>query len=178
MIQLHKLRIDRCRHCEADAGYASCQAEGRCAVDDDFASVVGRIRRAGAAVFVSSVYLGQPAAGLRALLHRLEQICRHEPTRERLSGIPTLAVCLGGGASYCAARLKRSLRACHLDVVGVVTAGRGEVDLKLKSFRIAGEKLAAACSAGRYRPVRRLWARRRRRPWAGRVAKPPRHASS
>ena len=104
-IFLPRLRIERCRHCE-HKGPAPCQTQGRCATQDDFAAVAERIRRADAAVFATPVYFGGGAASLRAFLDRLQKTCAHPVGRDGIAGTPAVAVCIGGGAGHCAARLQ------------------------------------------------------------------------
>ena len=142
LVFLPRLRIERCRHCEHD-GQGTCRAEGRCTADDDFESVVDKIRRADAVVFATPVYIGGPGQSLRALLHRLCNVCAHPGGRKDVAGTPALGLCVGGGAGHCGIRLKGILTACGFEVVEVVTAGRGELHLKRRSLAAAGRRLAA-----------------------------------
>ncbi len=141
-IVLPKLRIERCRHCRDLLGGDPCECGGHCAIDDDFESVVERLRQADAVAFASCVYLSRLAGPLCALLHRLQQICRHDQTRRGIGGTTAVGICVGGGADQCARRLTRALAACDLDVLGVIATGRGELHLKLDLLRQAGRRLA------------------------------------
>lgn len=145
---LPRLRIERCRHCEHD-GPGACRTEGRCIVNDDFESVVDKIRRADAVVFATPVYIGGSGQSLRALLHRLCNVCTHPAGRKDVAGTPALGLCVGGGASHCGIRLKGILTACGFEVVDVVGALRGELHLKRRSLAAAGRRLAAARPASR-----------------------------
>jgi len=81
-ILLPPLAIERCRQCNDD-GWGLCRAEGRCVVDDDFASLVDKIAAADAVVFATPVYFSDLAESLRALLDRLRRCCMHEAGRHR-----------------------------------------------------------------------------------------------
>ena len=47
---LPQMTIERCRQCD-ERGWGLCRKEGRCTIEDDFATVVGKLREADAAVF-------------------------------------------------------------------------------------------------------------------------------
>lgn len=140
-IVLSKLKIQRCRHCE-DLG-KPCGEQGRCSLDDDFDWVVQQIRQADVVVFVSPVYPAGPAAGLRAFLHRLGQVCKHRQTRDSLSGTTAVGVCIGGGASNCAERLRAALTGCGIDVLEIICGPRQDLHLNLAALEAAGRRLAA-----------------------------------
>ena len=54
LVFLPTKNIERCRQCD-DAGWGTCRTEGRCVIEDDFASLVQGIRVADCAVFARSV---------------------------------------------------------------------------------------------------------------------------
>lgn len=143
LIRLPSLRIERCRHCEE--GAQPCLTTGRCTVQDDFGWILERIRRAGAVVFASPVYLIGVAPSLRAFLHRLGRVCRNQETREGLAGIRAVTACIGGGAAHCVKELGAFLTSCGFDVQDEIVANRMDLSLKLAGFRAAGQRLA--CSA-------------------------------
>jgi len=143
---LARFDITRCRHCDRQ-GDSPCQRQGRCLTEDDFESVVMRIRRADAVAFATPVYFGGPSAVLRAFFHRLGNICAHPNARKGIAGTPAVGLCVGGGAANCAEKLKRILSACGFDVVEAIPAPRRELHLKLAMVKAAGERLAAALPA-------------------------------
>jgi multimeric flavodoxin WrbA len=144
-IFLTELAIERCRQCDAD-GYGLCRAEGRCVIEDDFGSLVDRIRAADVAIFATPVYFSDLSESMRAFLRRLRRICRHESARNAISGKPAVGICMagggGGGAPSCAVSLERVLRACGFDVVDMIPVRRQNLDLKLDVLRTTGKWLA------------------------------------
>ena len=55
-IFLPQLNIERCRQCD-ERGWGICRTEGKCVIEDDFASLVGKIREAAAVIFATPVSL-------------------------------------------------------------------------------------------------------------------------
>jgi multimeric flavodoxin WrbA len=142
---LTEMNIERCRQCDA-AGWGLCRAEGRCVIEDDFASLVDKVRNADVAIFATPVYFGDLSESMRAILDRMRRITRHESAREGISGKPAIGICMagggGGGAPSCAVSLERVLRTCGLDVVDMVPVRRQNLDLKLAVLETTGKWLA------------------------------------
>jgi multimeric flavodoxin WrbA len=145
LVFLPELKIERCRQCEAN-GWGTCRSEGECAIDDDFAELVERLRAADAAVFATPVYFGDLSESLHAFLDRLRRITRCEEAKAGLSGKPAVGVCVagggGGGGPSCTVSLEKMLATCGFDVVDMVPARRQNLGLKLEVLRLTGEWLA------------------------------------
>ena len=151
-IFLTQLRIERCRQCE-DSGWGICRSEGRCIIEDDFASVVEQLRSADAAVFATPVYFADLSESTRAFLDRLRRITRNDAGKVGLTGKSTLGICMAGGgggaAPECAVSLDRVLGTCGLDVVDIVLVRRQNLDLKLDVLKTTGAWLASCPSSQR-----------------------------
>ena len=91
----HK-KIERCRQCEQD-GWGICRTEGRCVIEDDFASLMDKIRDADAAIFATPVYFSDLSESIRSFLDRLRRVTRHESGRDGIGGKPAIGICLAGG---------------------------------------------------------------------------------
>lgn len=144
---LPELTIERCRQCE-DNGWGLCRREGRCAIDDDFAALVERIRDSEAVVFANPVYFSDLSESMRAFLDRLRRICRHESGKAGIEGKPAVGICVagggGGGAPACTVALEKVLNTCGFAVVDLVPARRQNLELKLQVLEATGKWLAAA----------------------------------
>ncbi len=146
-IFLTEKTIERCRQCE-DSGWGHCISEGRCVIDDDdFASLVERIRKCDLAIFANPVYYSDLSESLRAFLDRLRRICHHENGKKGITGKPAFGLCVaggGGGGSYmCATRMEWALSTCGFDVLDLVPARRQNLELKLSVLRETGRWLAS-----------------------------------
>jgi multimeric flavodoxin WrbA len=142
---LPEMKVERCRQCE-DNGWGLCRTEGRCVIEDDFGTLVGRIREADALVFATPVYFGDLSESLRAFLDRLRRIGIHDSGKEGIAGKPAIGVCVagggGGGAPNCTAELVKVLGTCGLDVVDMVPVRRQNLAMKLGVLATTGEWLA------------------------------------
>lgn len=149
-VPLPTVKIERCRQCD-DAGWGLCLSEGRCVIEDDFASLAGKIREAQAAVFATPVYFGDLAESLRAFLDRLRRTCVNQDGKKGIAGTPAVGVCVagggGGGAPSCTVSLERVLTTTGFDVVDVAGARRQNLDAKIAVFRALGEWLAGCPSS-------------------------------
>lgn len=74
------LKIERCRQCN-DKGWGLCSEQGRCVIEDDFASLVEKMRTTDAFVVATPVYYSDLSESLRAFLDRLRRTCSHETGR-------------------------------------------------------------------------------------------------
>lgn len=144
--------IERCRQCDDD-GWGICKSEGRCIIEDDFASIVDSIRDADLVVFATPVYFGDLAESLRAYLDRLRRISRHERGRSDLEGKPALGVCVagggGGGGPACCASLEKVLRTIGFDVFDMAPVRRQNLEAKTKAMEALGSAFASAYGSGR-----------------------------
>ena len=142
---LPKLAIERCRQCD-DNGWGICRTEGRCVIEDDFASIVDKIEAADAVAFANPVYFGDLSESLRAFLDRLRRTCMHESGKARVAGKKAVGICVagggGGGAPNCTVSLEKVLSICGFDVVDMIPARRQNLDMKLEVLRAVGNWLA------------------------------------
>ena len=139
---LPTLRIERCRQCK-DSGWGLCRDEGRCVIEDDFASVVEKIRAADVLIFATPVYYSDLSESLRAFLDRLRRTCTHESGRTSIKGKPAVGLCVagggGGGAPACCVSLEKVLATIGFDVVDMIPARRQNLAAKLKVLEQAGQ---------------------------------------
>lgn len=142
---LPKLAIERCRQCE-DNGWGICRSEGRCVIEDDFASIVDKIEAADAVAFANPVYFGDLSESLRAFLDRLRRTCMNESGKARVAGKKAVGICVagggGGGAPFCVFSLEKVLSICGFDVVDVIPARRQNLEMKREVLRTVGKWLA------------------------------------
>jgi len=147
---LPELHIERCRQCEDD-GWGLCREGQHCVIEDDFASVVEKVRQADVAVFATPVYFSDLSESLRAFLDRLRRICIHGGKADRIRAKPVVGVCMagggGGGAVKCTASLENVLSTCGFDVVDMVPVRRQNLAAKLEVLRAVGRWLATKPSS-------------------------------
>ena len=146
---LPELNLERCRQCEDD-GWGICRSEGQCVIEDDFASVVDKVRAADLLVLTTPVYFSDLAESLRAFLDRLRRIGMHEAGERGIDGKKTIGVCVagggGGGSQECAVRMERFFNNCGFEFVDMILARRQNLDMKLHVLRLTGEWAARAHS--------------------------------
>jgi len=145
----HK-KIERCRQCEQD-GWGICRTEGRCVIEDDFASLMDKIRHADAVIFATPVYFSDLSESIRSFLDRLRRVTMHESGQRGIHGKPAIGVCVagggGGGAPACTVSLEKVLSTCGFDVVDMIPVRRQNLDTKLAIFRATGKWLATCVSS-------------------------------
>ena len=150
LVFLPTRNIERCRQCDA-AGWGACQAEGRCVIEDDFASLVQGIRSADCVAFATPVYFSDLSESLRAFLDRLRRITRHETGKAQIAAKPAVGICVagggGGGAPSCTVILERTLATCGFDVVDVIPVRRQNLTMKLGILTAVGRWLAGSPSS-------------------------------
>ena len=158
-IFLTELDIERCRQCDND-GWGTCRSEQRCIIEDDFDSLVAKVRAAGVLVFANPVYFGDLSESMRAFLERLRRIGFRPgpppqgapaqpppgaPAMPRAGATPAIGVCLagggGGGAPNCCVSLERILQMCGFDVVDMIPLRRQNLEFKLPILELTGEWL-------------------------------------
>jgi multimeric flavodoxin WrbA len=150
LLFLPALKIERCRQCN-EKGWGTCRSEGRCVIEDDFASVADKVKKAEAVVFATPVYFGDLSESLRAFLDRLRRTTRHEAAKEGITGKPAIGICVagggGGGAPSCALSLEKVLQTCGFDVLDIVPVRRQNLALKLTLLEAVGKWLARGPSS-------------------------------
>ena len=73
-----------------------CRREGRCVIEDDFPSVVDRLKAADVAVFANPVYFRDLSESMKTFLERLRRISFRQQNPP-MQGKPAIGVCLAGG---------------------------------------------------------------------------------
>jgi NAD(P)H-dependent FMN reductase len=171
-IFLTELAIERCRQCDND-GWGPCRREQRCIIEDDFDSVVAKVKAADVIVFANPVYFGDLSESMRAFLERLHRIGSRPGPRPqgapaqplpgitsipRTGGTPAIGVCLagggGGGAANCCVSLERIIQACRFDVVDMIPLRRQNLEFKLPILELTGEWLVTKPTSGQGGPPR------------------------
>ena len=149
LVFLPARKIERCRQCD-DAGWGLCRTEGRCVIEDDFASLVQVIREAQCAAFAVPVYFSDLSESLRAFLDRLRRITRNDAGKTDITDKPAVGICVagggGGGAPACALSLQKVLATCGFDVVDIIPVRRQNLAMKLAVLKETG-KCLASCPA-------------------------------
>src|SRR3972149_9902218 len=139
-IFLTEMNLERCRQCEAD-GWGLCRKEGRCVIEDDFASVAEKVKKTDAIVFANPVYFGDLAESMRTFLDRYRRIGFMRPGGHtpggfpEAGGTPVIGICYAGGSGNgtgsCAFFLGRVLPMCGFAVVDMIQVRRQNLDIKL-----------------------------------------------
>ena len=144
-IFLPEMSIERYRQCDEN-GWGDCRKEGHCVIEDDFASIVNKLKKAHRAVFATPVYFGDLSESMRAFLDRLRRTCMHESGKEKISDKPVVGICVagggGGGAPACVVSLENYLTKCGFGIVDMMPVRRQNLDIKLNILKTTGEWLA------------------------------------
>jgi NAD(P)H-dependent FMN reductase len=163
-IFLIDLNLERCRQCEID-GWGICRRDGTCIIEDDFASVVDKIKASDIVVFANPVYFGDLSDSMRSFTDRLRRIrfrrvastapggpppqpqgAPGTPGVPGIVGQPAVVMCLsgggGGGAPNAMVNLERVLQTCGFNLVDMILIRRQNFDLKLQVLKLTGEWLA------------------------------------
>ncbi len=161
LIFLTELKLERCRQCEAD-GWGLCRKEGRCIIEDDFASLVEKVNAADVLVFANPVYFGDLSESMRAFLDRFRRTRFMRPGSPppgafpSSGGTPAIGLCYAGGSGNgtvsCAASLERVLQTCGFDVVDMIPVRRQNIDVKIPMLELTGKWLATKPTSGSFMP--------------------------
>ena len=152
--------LERCRQCEID-GWGPCRREGKCIIEDNFASIVDKINASDIVLFATPVYFADLSDSMRSFLDRLRRIrfmrvAPPAPGRPQgapgtpgvpgVQGRPAVGLCLsgggGGGAPTAAVNMERILQTCSFNLVDMILVRRQNFDLKLNVLNLTGEWLA------------------------------------
>jgi len=160
VIFLTELNLERCRQCDAD-GWGLCRKEGRCVIDDDFASLSEKVKAADVLVFANPVYFGDLSESMRTFLERFRRT-RFKPGAAppvgfgMPGGTPAIGICFAGGSGNgtvsCAFFLERVLQTCGFDVVDMIPVRRQNIDIKLPMLEMTGKWLATKPTSGPFMP--------------------------
>jgi multimeric flavodoxin WrbA len=164
VIFLTELKLERCRQCEAD-GWGICRREGRCIIEDDFAMVAEKVKKADAVVFANPVYFGDLSESLRTFLDRFRRTRFMRPGAAppgpfpAAGGTPAVGICYAGGSGNgtvsCCFFLERVLQTCGFDVVDMIPVRRQNLETKLPMLELTGKWLATRPTSGPFLPPRR-----------------------
>ena len=144
-VYLPETRMERCRQCEND-GWGICRTEGTCIIEDDFASLVEKIRQADAVILATPVYFSDLSESMYAFLDRLRRTCMHEFGKSKTAGKPAVGICVagggGGGAPTCSGCMEKISNYCGFDLVDMIPVRRQNLDMKLGILETSGQWLA------------------------------------
>ena len=115
-------------------------------IEDDFASLVEKMKNADAVIFATPVYFSDLSESMRTFLDRLRRTCMHESGRDGISGKKAIGICVagggGGGAPTCAVSLEKVMSRCGFDVVDMVPVRRQNLDMKSDVLKLTGKWLS------------------------------------
>lgn len=159
-IFLPEFQLERCRQCDDD-GWGLCRREGRCVIEDDFDSILAKMKTADGIVVASPVYFGDLSESMKAFLDRLRRISfsgvtAAGPPRARFlpvtQGKPAVGLCYAGGSgngtTSCCANMERTLQTCGFDVVDMIPARRQNLEAKLPMLELEGKWLVTRPTSG------------------------------
>ncbi|MCX7912114.1 MAG: flavodoxin family protein [Dehalococcoidales bacterium] len=157
VVFLPELKLERCRQCDPD-GWGLCLREGRCIIDDDFATLSAKVRSADVLVFATPVYFGDLAESMRTFLDRLRRTRFMRPGMPppgafpTSGGTPAVGLCYAGGSGNgtvsCCASLERILQSCGFDVVDMIPVRRQNLEVKLPMLEAVGRWLVSKPTSG------------------------------
>ena len=155
---LPAMNVESCRQCNAD-GWGDCREKGSCVIEDDFESIVEKIRAANVVVFATPVYFGDLSESMKAFTDRFRRCSRSTISRTGNNEfhIPTIGICNagggGGGSEQCSTNLKNVLATSGLEVIDMVPVRRQNMEIKLKTLRELGEWLPDHVKTGEWERV-------------------------
>ena len=155
---LPEFQIERCRQCDND-GWGLCRRDGRCVIEDDFDSILAKMKLAEVMVFANPVYFGDLSESMQAFLDRLRRINFPKLMKSGGPGMPprtgdkpVIGLCYAGGSgngtTSCCAALERILQTCGFDVVDMIPARRQNLDAKLPVLELTGRWLVTKPTSG------------------------------
>jgi multimeric flavodoxin WrbA len=164
---LAELKLERCRQCNDD-GWGICRNQQRCIIEDDFASIVEKIKAADVLVFATPVYFGDLSESMRGFLDRYRRTRFSTVFRRPIGtdppgqppivrgGTPAIGYCYAGGSGNgtisCLANLERILQTCGFDVVDMIPARRQNLEMKLPLLESVGKWLVTKPVSGPWPP--------------------------
>jgi multimeric flavodoxin WrbA len=155
LVFLPTMNLERCRQCDPD-GWGICRREGRCIIDDDFATLVDKLKEADVAVFANPVYFRDLTENMRGFLDRVRRLNFMQSSRP-FSGKPAMGLCLagggGGGAPSACYNLETILQMCGFDVIDMWAVRRQNIEIKLPMLEMIGSWLATKPTSGPMPPI-------------------------
>ena len=158
---LTERNLQRCRQCNED-GWGVCLTEERCVIEDDFASIAEKVRRADLMVFATPVYFHDLSESMKAFLDRFRRIEFPKILKApgpivpgqipNGQGVPAIGICYAGGSgngtTSCCQILERTLQTCGFDVVDMIPIRRQNLEMKLPPLEHVGAWLATRPTSG------------------------------
>lgn len=155
LVFLPTMNLERCRQCDPD-GWGICRREGRCIIDDDFATLVDKLKEADIAVFANPVYFRDLTENMRGFLDRVRRLNFMQSSRP-FNGKPAMGLCMagggGGGASSACYNLETILQMCGFDVIDMWAVRRQNIEIKLPMLEMIGSWLATKPTSGPMPPM-------------------------
>src|SRR4030042_1172554 len=104
VVFLTELNLERCRQCDPD-GWGLCRKEGRCIIEDDFPSLVEKVKAADVLVFANPVYFGDLSESMRCFLDRYRRTrfkpgAGPPPGFGMAGGTPAIGIFCAGGSGH------------------------------------------------------------------------------
>jgi multimeric flavodoxin WrbA len=142
---LPALKIERCRQCN-EKGWGICYTRGQCVIEDDFAEVTEKLRKADGILLATPVYFSDLSESMRSYLDRLRRIgrCKEAPTG--IEAKPTVGITVagggGGGHIRCTEMMEKILKNIGMDVLDLVAVRRQNLDMKCDVLAVTGKWFA------------------------------------
>jgi NAD(P)H-dependent FMN reductase len=172
IIFLTEHKIERCRQCEND-GWGLCLKEGRCVINDDFASLAAKAESADFIVFATPVYFHDLSESMRSFLDRLRRIYSRRrmvppslgmampspgmPSQPAAGMASVIGICYAGGSGFgtasCCYSLEHTLQTCGFDVVDMIPVRRQNIDFKLPLLEMTGKWITTRPVSGEFKPL-------------------------
>ncbi|MCX7705338.1 MAG: flavodoxin family protein [bacterium] len=144
-IILVEKKIEGCRQCDI-SGWGLCRKEGRCVIEDDFTSIVEKIKQVDGVVFATPVYFGDMSESMKCFLDRLRRISRNEQAKIGIAEKPVIGICVagggGGGAVSCCYFMERVLMSCGFVVEDMIPCRRQNLEVKQRVLFLTGQWFA------------------------------------
>ncbi len=141
-LHLNACAIERCRTC--DRGWGTCAGDGKCVIQDDFASVYQKLVAADGIVFVTPVYWHDLAECLKGFMDRLRR-CEARTNHFLKDKQCLLVACAGGsgnGTVQCLMRFEDTLRHMQMVALDRLPVTRFSREYMLPALKGAGRAFA------------------------------------
>lgn len=147
-IHLNRKKIEHCRAC--GDGWGTCNKNGTCVIQDDFAEIYKTLSESDGIVWVSAVYWSEMTECFKAFFDRLR---RCDATKNHLLAEKRciLMACAGGtgrGSQECLQQLERGLSHMGMRVYDRISIVRYNKDYILPMLETAGATYARTLETG------------------------------
>lgn len=147
-IQLNKLNLEHCRAC--GNGWGTCNKNGTCVINDDFADIYKDLSEADGIVWISAVYWSDLTEAFKAFFDRLRR-CDATKNHFLEEKRCILMACAGGtgrGTIECLGQLERGLTHMGMRVYDRISIVRYNRDYILSMLPEAGKTYAKILETG------------------------------